>query len=91
MKKMILAILFFTLMGSLLIQGLYIQTPAAGNGEEILQARCTVCHDTRRIERAGHDRAGWQSTVDRMMGKRNFGPKLSESEYEALIEHLVSL
>jgi hypothetical protein len=91
MKKMILTILFATLMGSFLIQGVSIQAPYAGNGKEIVQARCTVCHDTGRIERAGHDRAGWQGTVDRMMGKRNFGPKLSDAEYEALIEHLVSL
>lgn len=91
MKKMILSGLFLSLMAVVLMQGLQVRELGAGSGEGIAQERCTACHNTMRIERAGHDRQGWEKTVQRMMGKSNFGTKLSDAEFEALIEYLVSI
>jgi mono/diheme cytochrome c family protein len=93
MKKRLLAVLFCSLLGGLVLPGCPERNPQAAevDGEKILQARCTVCHGAGRIERAVHDPATWQQTVDRMMGKSNFGPKLTESELQALLEHLATL
>lgn len=91
MKKMILSGLFLSLMAFVLMQGFQVRELGAGSGESIAQERCTACHGIGRVERAGHDRARWISTVRRMMGKSNFGPKLSDAEFEALIEYLVSI
>lgn len=93
MKKRLWAVLFCLLLGGLLLPGCPERNPQAAevDGGKILQTRCTVCHDTGRIVRAGHDPATWRQTIDRMMGKSNFGPKLTESELQALLEHLVAL
>ena len=93
MKKRLLAVFFCALLGGLLLPGCPERNPQAAEvaGEKILQARCTVCHEAGRIERAGHDPATWRQTVDRMMGKSNFGPKLTESELQALLDHLATL
>ena len=93
MKKTIMATLFLFVGGILLIQGLNARTGFACtvcSGRAVLQQRCTVCHDTGRIERAGHDRTGWEETINRMMGKGSFGAPLSDEEYKALLDYLVS-
>ena len=43
------------------------QTPLVeGEGKEIVQEKCTQCHETERIVLLRFDRAKWESTVDRM-------------------------
>ena len=43
------------------------QTPLAdGEGKEIIQEKCTQCHETERIVLLRFDEAKWSSTVDRM-------------------------
>lgn len=56
------------------------------DGAALVAERCTVCHDTARIDRADKDQAGWTATVDRMIGN---GAKLSAAEREAVIAYLV--
>lgn len=64
--------------------------PAESSGqlltpEELIETRCTRCHDRTRIDAASHDAEGWARTVDRMIGK---GARLTADERAALIEHL---
>ncbi len=91
MKKMFCTAACIGMLGTLLMLGLSVPQLKAGDGAMILQSRCTVCHGAGRIERAGHDLEGWKNTVNRMMGKANFGPQLSDAELEALLDHLTSL
>lgn len=88
MKKLFLAALFTTVVGVVLIIGMNIGSLGAADGETIIKERCTSCHGTGRIERADHDRDGWERTVNRMMGKSHFGPKLSDDEQKALLDYL---
>lgn len=60
------------------------------DGEALVAERCVKCHDTKRIMAAGHDRAGWEKTVARMLNKPN-GNVLNAEETKAAIDYLVSL
>lgn len=57
------------------------------SGEELLQERCTACHDLERVTSQDKDEAGWTATVDRMI---SYGAQLNAGEREALIEYLVA-
>ena len=91
MKKTLLSGVFFVLILTLCLQIVSVRDLIAENGKSIAMQRCTACHNMGRVERASHDREGWQGTVQRMMGKSQFGPSLSDAEQEALIEYLISL
>lgn len=58
------------------------------DGATLLEERCTVCHTTDRILGASKDPAGWQSTIERMVGK---GAKLTAEEQAVLAEYLAGL
>jgi len=58
---------------------------AAPTGDELLQARCTVCHDLGRVEAASKTQAEWEATVGRMRGK---GAELTDAEAQTLVEFL---
>lgn len=87
-KKLILTALCTAVAGVVLTLGLNISSLQAADGKTIMEERCTKCHGTGRIERADHDRDGWERTVKRMMGKSHFGPKLSDDEQAALLDYL---
>ncbi len=91
MKKVVLTSICLAMLGGLLFFGLQGNNLHAGDGQAIMETRCTVCHGAGRIERAGHDLDGWKSTVDRMMSKGRFGPALSDAERQALLNHLMTL
>ena len=59
----------------------------AQDGKTIMEARCGECHGLDRVVKASKDRAGWETTVGRMMNK---GVTLSPEEKAALIDYLVS-
>jgi cytochrome c5 len=59
--------------------------PVLADGETLLQERCTICHDLVRVTGAKKDRAGWEQTVDRMIGR---GAQLNEAERVVLINYL---
>ena len=61
---------------------------SVADGAALVQDRCTVCHSTSRIFGASKDLAGWQSTIDRMVGR---GAKLTEEEQAVLAEYLAGL
>ena len=57
------------------------------SGAELLESRCTVCHDLDRVDAAmtSKDRSAWEITVDRMIEK---GAQLHETERETLLDYL---
>lgn len=59
---------------------------ASLTGPQLLQQRCTACHNRDRVNSAEFDREGWETVVDRMIDK---GAKLSAEERTTLIDHLV--
>ena len=54
-------------------------------GEELLQQRCTSCHEETEVVAVGRTREEWSQNVDQMIA---FGAKLTEEEREILIEYL---
>ena len=52
-----------------------------------MESRCGDCHGLDRITSKSKDRAGWQTTVNRMISK---GANLNAEEKAALIDYLVS-
>jgi mono/diheme cytochrome c family protein len=91
MKKIIITSLCLAILGGLLMLGLHGNSLHAGDGQAILETRCTTCHGAGRIERAGHDLDRWKSTVSRMEGKGRFGNALSDAERQSLLDYLVTL
>ncbi len=59
--------------------------PVAPDGKALVGERCTVCHDTARIQSAKKTAADWQSTVARMKGK---GAKLNDAETTVVTSYL---
>jgi cytochrome c5 len=57
------------------------------DGNALIDERCTQCHSRARIGNAQKDRAGWESTVDKMIGK---GAVLNAEERQAVIDYLSS-
>jgi len=55
------------------------------NPENLLQERCTVCHDLDRVRKARKDRPGWEKTIAKMVTN---GAKLNEVERQALVDYL---
>ena len=60
---------------------------SAPDGKAVMEARCGDCHGLDRITSKTKDRAGWQTTVNRMISK---GATLNAEEKAALIDYLVS-
>jgi cytochrome c5 len=58
---------------------------STGQGNQIMQAVCTVCHSFDRIINSHKTQAEWEITVDRMM---SYGAVLSDSEKQILIKYL---
>jgi len=57
------------------------------DGNALVAERCTVCHTRERIDTASKDQAGWEATVDRMIGH---GAQLNADERQAVIDYLSS-
>ena len=62
-----------------------VEGPAALGGEDLLEARCTKCHNLDRVKAASKPLDEWTATVERMRGK---GAELSGAEAEILSEYL---
>jgi hypothetical protein len=56
-----------------------------GPGKEIVQAACSVCHETELITNARRSKAEWTETVQDMVSR---GAPLVEGEREIVIEYL---
>ncbi|MFW5958035.1 MAG: c-type cytochrome [Desulfosalsimonas sp.] len=91
MKKIIIMTLCLAVAATFSVQSLYADQHSSNAGKKIMEERCTKCHGASRIKRADYDAEKWGKTIDRMMKKSRFGPELSDSEREALIEYLLSM
>ena len=60
---------------------------SAPDGKAVMESRCGDCHGLDRITSKSKDRAGWQTTVNRMISK---GANLNAEEKAALLDYLVS-
>jgi cytochrome c5 len=58
---------------------------STGQGDQIMQAVCTVCHSSDRILNSHKTQAEWQITVDRMI---SYGAVLTDSEKQIMIKYL---
>ncbi len=74
--------------GFLLFAGTAAVSAVALDGEKLYQERCSQCHGLGRVERATKDQAGWETTVDRMIGKR--AGLLNAEERDAVVEYLAN-
>jgi competence protein ComEA len=57
-----------------------------GPGKAETQKLCSQCHELDKAFTLSQDRAGWQSTIEKMVG---FGMKGTEKEMGAVLEYLV--
>lgn len=60
------------------------------SGMALVEARCKRCHSADKAygqKAAGHDRAWWERTLQRMTRR---GARLSESERQAVIDYLTT-
>jgi hypothetical protein len=57
------------------------------DGGALVQARCTVCHSTDRIQRAAKSADEWKTTVERMIGH---GASLNADEEAGVIKYLAA-
>jgi hypothetical protein len=55
-------------------------------GQNLLETRCTVCHDTKRIKSERKTKDNWGVTVDSMIKR---GAKLNTEERQKVIDYLV--
>jgi len=53
--------------------------------KDIIEKRCTVCHNVSLIYNAKKSKAEWKETVDRMI---SYGARLNNEEKQALIKYL---
>ena len=58
---------------------------SGGNGEALMNERCTKCHSLDRVTSAKKSAADWETTVSRMVGK---GAKLTSEEQQVLVDYL---
>jgi cytochrome c5 len=76
------------LLGLVLVACSGAQDPASGSnldGKALVEERCTQCHGIGNITGAAKSAAGWQSTVDRMIGH---GARLNNAEKTAVLKYL---
>jgi len=77
------------LMGGLLLLQAWVDA-ADRQPVQLLESRCTVCHDLERVrDRVGsRDGAAWETLIARMQGN---GANVSDEEKQILARHLGSL
>jgi hypothetical protein len=68
------------------------EAPASGgevdtelDGKALVEERCTECHNLQTVTSARKSREGWQSNVERMIGK---GARLNDAEKAVVIDYL---
>jgi cytochrome c5 len=51
----------------------------------LIESSCSLCHTTERVWAADYDRAGWETTIDRM---KDNGLVISDEDYETIVVYL---
>lgn len=65
------------------------EAPAASEpsgAEQLVQTKCSMCHDLSRVDGANYDEAKWEETVTRMQQN---GLVVTEAERQQIIDYLV--
>ena len=62
-----------------------VEGPAALGGQDLLEARCTKCHNLDRVKAASKTLDEWTATVGRMRGK---GAEPTDAEAQVLVDYL---
>jgi len=93
MHKLFRSIVSRTLL--LAAAGLFVFAPAAGQeqaeklaegvGADLVQAKCTLCHDLGNITRIRQSREGWEDTLKTMIRR---GAPISPAEQDIILEYL---
>jgi hypothetical protein len=63
-------------------------TPETGEEDPdmaLVESKCSMCHTTERVYSADYDRAGWETTIDRM---KSNGLVITDEEYEQIVAYL---
>jgi hypothetical protein len=55
------------------------------SGRELLESRCTVCHNLERVTSSDRTAQEWEVIVDRMITR---GAELTDAERDVLVEYL---
>ncbi len=55
------------------------------SGKELVESRCTTCHSIELVKEASFDRKGWDSTIDKMIGR---GARLDDKERKKVLDYL---
>jgi len=58
-----------------------------GPGKEVVQARCTICHDLGRVVTARRTRDEWERLTRNMIAR---GPEASPEQVQAMISYLTA-
>ncbi|RMG61195.1 MAG: hypothetical protein D6713_00875 [Deltaproteobacteria bacterium] len=61
------------------------EAPAVPQGKLLVERVCTACHTLDRVNKAKKDRAGWESTVDRMI---KMGAQVTEEQKQVIVDYL---
>jgi cytochrome c5 len=61
-------------------------SPEVSAAEQLVQTKCTMCHDLSRVEGANYDEAKWDETVTRMQQN---GLVVTAEERQQIIDYLV--
>jgi mono/diheme cytochrome c family protein len=54
-------------------------------GKALVENRCSTCHGLALVQAAQYDRPGWESLVNRMVGK---GAQLTSEQQQLAVEYL---
>ncbi len=84
MKNFIVVLVSYAFLFTLMV------SPAAAQPEtkELVEKKCSKCHNLNRIKKASKDTAAWEKTVDRMIKK---GALIPPEEKDAVIKYLSAL
>ena len=74
------------LLALLLVPGAFAQLPE-GAGKAETEKICSQCHELERSISLRQDRAGWQSTIDKMV---NLGAKASDKDLQLVLDYLAA-
>ena len=58
---------------------------AADPGQALIQAKCTMCHDTGPILAEHHNAADWKDLVNQMVGR---GASVTDAEADQIVAYL---
>jgi predicted small secreted protein len=84
-KSILITILLLTL--TVLLVSACSNTAGTGEGNALIDERCSTCHSANTVYRADFDEAGWSEVIDDMVEK---GAVVSADEKAQMIEWLLA-